>query len=170
MTASNRRTLADASYPMYSWSQGSSQLVGSDPDGNALLDYGSTTVIHEFDSSGNTVLSAQFGEINQPASYRGYKYQWSATPFWNPAVVVQSNGAGDVSVYMSWNGATDYDTWSIYGGSSVATANSTLLKTVARTGFETREDLVISNLTYLQVAAEQGAGTRRYSVPVVVPS
>ena len=140
MTATTRRNLIDTHNPLYSWNQGNTQPVdSSDTNGNVLLAYGSSTIAREFDPTNAPIQAIQFGEVSatSPSSnYRVYKYAWSATPSWPPSAVAQhaSNGT---SVHMSWNGATDYDNWAVYGGYSPESANTTFLGTTERTGFET---------------------------------
>ena len=49
-----------------------------------------------------------------------------------PAVVARSTG-GQVSLWMSWNGATEVEAWATYGGNQTVE----YLTTVPKTGFET---------------------------------
>lgn len=45
---------------------------------------------------------------------------------WKPAVVVENDSTGSM-VYMSWNGAIEYDSWAIYSVPSPSSTNLTLL-------------------------------------------
>lgn len=54
---------------------------------------------------------------------------------------------GETAVYMSWNGSTEYDSWTVYGGDSAKIL--TLLATVPRNGLETR--FTIGNTSLVQV-------------------
>lgn len=63
-------------------------------------------------------------------SYRAFKQEWIGCPRAKPDVVVerheqqhwshesscQGGSCGGVTVYVSWNGATEVDAWEIYGG------------------------------------------------------
>lgn len=170
MTVRNLRTLADASSPIYAVSQDNTQLLGNTTMGHVFMDYGAIGVVREYDGAGNTIMSAQFGPYNGVASYRGFKYDWHATPFWDPAAVVQrSSSDKEITVFMSWNGATDYDSWAVYGGPSQALANATMLKTVPRTGFETNVTIpAAANVSYIQAVARQGGSTLRASTEIAL--
>lgn len=148
------RSLTDPNDSVHSVSQGSYQLL-SETDNHVFMDYGSISKVKEFDGDGNVVLTAQFGDDNAVASYRGYRCQWSATPFWKPSLVIQRTSAG-ATVFMSWNGATDYDNWVVYSASSANSANNTPISSASRTGFETAVNVTNPPTNYIQVAARQG--------------
>lgn len=155
-SVTNLKTLADSSDEIHSVSQGSYQPLNNSV-GHVVMDYGSIAKVKEYDAAGNTIMRAQFGPDNDVASYRGYKYQWVGNPFWEPAVVVENS-----TVYMSWNGATEYDNWAVYGAQTENASNKTLLSTVARTGFESSTTL--NQLTeYIQVVARKGTTNLAYS-------
>lgn len=148
------RSLGDPNQTIHSVSQGSYQIL-SGADNHVFLDYGSIAKVKEFDSNGQVVYSAQFGEDDAISSYRGYRYQWHATPSWKPALKVIRVG-NKATVYMSWNGATDYDNWVIYSATSQSSLNSQEISTVQRTGFETAVTLSDPPTRYIQVVARQG--------------
>ncbi|RAL16296.1 arylsulfotransferase family protein [Aspergillus homomorphus CBS 101889] len=150
---STLRTLSDSKDVVHSVSQGSYQLL-SPETGHVVLGYGSIARIKEYDAHGREVMTAQFGEDNAVASYRGFKCQWKATPFWPPALVAIRTTDDTAMVHMSWNGATEYDNWAIY---SVATdGEETFVKSVQREGFETSVQLNGLRTSYLRVVARQG--------------
>ncbi|KAJ5089891.1 hypothetical protein N7532_008575 [Penicillium argentinense] len=153
-TVTGLRSLTDPNDPIHSVSQGSYQLL-NETDSHVFMDYGSISKVKEFDGDGNVVLSAQFGEDNSVASYRGYRCQWSAVPFWKPSVNVSRTSTG-ATVYMSWNGATDYDNWVVYSATSENSTNNQQISTANRTGFETSVTLTNPPTNYLQVAALEG--------------
>jgi len=68
------------------------------------------------------------------ASYRGYKFEWTGTPTYPPSVAVEGSGS-TVTVYASWNGATEVARWQVVGGPSPQELRP--LRTAARSGFET---------------------------------
>ncbi|KAJ5168836.1 uncharacterized protein N7482_004430 [Penicillium canariense] len=148
------RSLTDPSDPIHSVSQGSYQLL-NEVNGHVLMDYGSISKVKEYDGDGNVVLSAQFGEDNAVASYRGYRCQWSAVPFWKPSLIVTKTSEG-ATVYMSWNGATDYDNWVVYSAATTDSANNQQISAANRTGFETTVNITSPPTNYIQVAAFQG--------------
>ncbi|GAB1194990.1 hypothetical protein APSETT444_004242 [Aspergillus pseudonomiae] len=132
------RTMNDGDDVIHSVSQGSYQLM-SEETNHVFMGYGSISKVKEFDANNNVVLTAQFGDDNAVASYRGYKCQWKATPFWKPAVVVERHSTS-ATVHMSWNGATEYDNWAIYTASSPESTDHTFITSAQRTGFETAVD------------------------------
>ena len=56
-----------------------------------------------------------------------------------------------MTVYMSWNGATNITTWSLAGGNSSTTSNSIPLGTFPKSGFETK--VTVAYAPYLFVTA-----------------
>jgi hypothetical protein len=116
--------------PLLTGSQGNDQVL---PDGNSLVGWGELPYISEFSPSGQMIYDAHFPSPGQ--SYRAFRFPWSATPAAPPSVAVKATGAGTVTVYASWNGATDVSAWRVLAG-----ANPASLATVATTpvgGFET---------------------------------
>lgn len=153
-TVTGLRSLSDLDDPIHTLSQGSYQLL-NETTNHVFMDYGSIPTVKEFDGDGNVVFSAQFGEDNAVASYRGYRWQWSATPFWVPSLYVQRTDTG-ATVYMSWNGATDYDNWIVYSATSNNSVHNQQIRSAARTGFETVVNVTNPPTDYIQVAACQG--------------
>jgi hypothetical protein len=155
MKVTGLRSLSDPNDPIHSVSQGSYQLL-DETDGHVFIDYGSISKVKEYDGDGNVVFSAQFGEDNAVASYRGYRFPWTAIPFWKPSVVVQRTGAG-ATVFMSWNGATEYDNWVVYSAAaSNDSANNQQISSAQRTGFETAVNVTSPRTNYIQVVARKG--------------
>lgn len=153
-TVTGLHSLADPNDPVHSVSQGSYQLLG-EVGSHAFLTYGSIPKVKEFDVDGNVIFSAKFGDENAVASSRGYRCQWTATPFWKPSVSVNSTSSG-ATVYMSWNGATEYDNRVLYAASSATSTNNTQIATDKRTGFETSATLVDPSTNFVQVVARKG--------------
>jgi len=153
-TVTSLRSLSDPDDVIHSVSQGSYQLI-SETSNHVFMDYGSISKVKEYDGDGNVVFSAQFGDDDAVASYRGYRCQWSAVPFWKPIVNVARTDDG-ATVYMSWNGATDYDNWVIYSATSEDSVNNQQISSANRTGFETMANLTSPPTNYIQVAALQG--------------
>jgi hypothetical protein len=115
--------------PILSTSEGNLQVQ---PDGHVLVGWGSTSTYTEFSADGRLVMDATI-----PASataYRDLRATWVGKPRDRPAVAVVPAGQ-TLTVYASWNGATEIDRWQVLGGST-ADALVTVDAT-ARTGFET---------------------------------
>ncbi|KAL4804463.1 ASST-domain-containing protein [Aspergillus unguis] len=153
--AKTLRVMNDTDDVIHSVSQGSYQLL-SEATQHVVLGYGSIAEVKEYDAENNEVLTVKFGEDNAVASYRGYKCQWKATPFWKPALVVQRTGSSSVMVYMSWNGATEYDNWAIYSSEFSDASSPKFEAIVERKGFEASIELHGLPSGYLQVVARKG--------------
>ncbi|CAK7226223.1 hypothetical protein SEUCBS140593_006168, partial [Sporothrix eucalyptigena] len=148
MTASLNRKLYVTQNQVYAVSQGSYQDVGS--SGHVVVGRGAVPRIEEFDGQGNVVMIYEFGTEATSQSYRGYRSAWHATPNTSPAVYACTTSNNETTVYASWNGATEVDSWRVSYGSSAFNLSHTV--TYARNGFETRL-VVESPETYVQVAA-----------------
>lgn len=132
-----------------STSQGSLQTL---PNGHVLMGYGFNGVVAEFSAEGELLCSAYFqpsstfgsGDVQ---SYRNLKFNWTGMPDTNPDLAL-----GDKKLYMSWNGATEVDSWLLLGSDSDIRDEATDEKPVARgiedailvgkTGFETEYQLL----------------------------
>lgn len=140
-------TVPDAK--ILSTSQGSLQTL---PNGHVLVGYGYNGVIAEFSAEGELLCSAYlqpsstFGS-GDVQSYRNLKFNWTGMPDTNPDLAV-----GNDKLYMSWNGATEVDTWLLLGSDAnlqeeitneeldTRGIEDTVL--VGKTGFETEYQLV----------------------------
>jgi Arylsulfotransferase (ASST) len=130
--------------------QGSVQLL---PDGRVFVGWGAQPYFSEFAGDGELLLDGELPVNDQ--SYRAFTFGWSGHPPGNPAVVVRPNPARGSAVYVSWNGATDVETWTVLAGrnpSSLAVAGSQ-----PRAGFETMIS-VNSEGPYFAVTAQDGSG------------
>ncbi len=107
--------------------------VQAQPNGDELVGWGVQPFVTEFDSGGRTVFDARF--VGPNASYRAYRLKWHGMPDTEPSVGVRAAGLGKLTVYASWNGATQVARWRVLGGTS-----PTGLRPVASarvSGFET---------------------------------
>ncbi|KAI0096265.1 Arylsulfotransferase-domain-containing protein [Nemania sp. FL0031] len=114
------------------WAQGGYHLL---PNGNALIGWGVVPAMTEFDAAGNVVMDIQIRPWNTTAGgggplYRVYKFDWIGQPLWQPSCAF-----ADGTTYVSWNGATEVASWSLYGGSSPLSMDQ--LSKVTKAGFET---------------------------------
>lgn len=130
-TATLLRNYTDPSDLIYSVAEGVFQILDS---GNVFLGYGSVPEMKEFTSAGAVVMTAKFGALGLAHSYTAFKKSWVGNPTWKPKVKV--NGT---ALFMSWNGATEYDQWVVLAGKSPDMM--TPLATVMREGFETNVSL-----------------------------
>lgn len=146
------RKLTVPSQPIFADSQGSYQPL---PNGHVLLGYGQVAKTREFDAAGNLVYEAQYGYStgqSQVASYRSYRQRWSGQPATAPKLAVKCSGS-TTKVYLSWNGATTYDGWTIFGGNS--STHLSPVASVPKSGFETEHDLAW-HWKYISAEAKEG--------------
>lgn len=111
----------------YADSQGSLQAL---LNGNFLLGGGRVPLVIEYDAAGGVVWKARFEEKERGYSYRAFRGAWSGTPRdWHPVVAVENGTA-----YVSWNGATDVESWNLY-------VNGKFRGVANKMGFETKIQL-----------------------------
>ncbi len=99
--------------PVVAWSQGSVQLL---PKGNVFVGWGASPTFSEYTQSGRQIFKAYFRSPAQ--SYRAYRDHWTGLPLGSPSIDVKRAGAGRVTVYASWNGATQVVRWRVLTGST----------------------------------------------------
>lgn len=96
-------------------SQGSVQSL-NDGSGNVFVGWGRCPSFTEHTADGEAVMDVQFSpwhtHENNAAldNYRAYRMDWKAEPTTDPDVMTQSKD-GVMSVYASWNGATEVKAW-----------------------------------------------------------
>lgn len=160
-----KRRMWDAGEPVFAQSQGSYQSLGA--NGHVLQGHGAIPKIEEYDENGTIVMRARFGFDNTMQSYRAYRYPWVGRPSTKPDVVAcpvddTEDNEKSVAVYVSWNGATDVQSWKVYLGAQV-------MKTAMRNGFETRiliDGLCSNECVVAEAVGGVGNGTRSASVTV----
>jgi Arylsulfotransferase (ASST) len=84
------------------------------PNGNVFIGWGSVPVFSEFSKDGELLFDADFKTKQQ--SYRAYRFPWTGQPQDEPAVVAERGSDDRVTLYASWNGATEVDTWEVMAG------------------------------------------------------
>lgn len=130
------------------------------PNGRRFVGWGEQPYFTEFGKRGNVLLDGRF--ISPTASYRAYRFSWSATPATPPALV-GSAGGGNMTLYMSWNGATGVASWRILGGSSTSSLHP--LATVTMSSFETTA--TVAQQAYAEVQALGPSGNVLGTSPAV---
>ena len=115
-----------------SGSQGSVQALGN---GSLFVGWGSEPYFSEFGSGGQLLYDAHWHGSYQ--SYRAYRFPWTGTPSLPPAVAVASGASAGapVTVYASWNGATEVASWRLLAGASPT--QLTAVASAPKNGFET---------------------------------
>ena len=101
--------------------------------GNAFVGWGSAPYLSEYDGDGELLFDASFPR--EVESYRAFRFPWKGLPADRPAVAAESGTQGRVTVYASWNGATEAIRWEVLAGP--APDNLSSVGSAPRKGFET---------------------------------
>ncbi len=102
--------------------------------GDMFVGWGSEPYFSEYGPSGKLLLEASFP--GSDLSYRSTVGQWVGLPLTDPAGAARQ-ADGRTTVYASWNGATQVVSWRVLAGSSAGAARLAVVKTTAKSGFET---------------------------------
>jgi arylsulfotransferase ASST len=131
-------------------SQGDAQFL---PDGHVLVGWGAQPYVTEFDRAGGVVFDAHFNKGAD--SYRAYRFPWVGRPSDRPAISVKREDDGHLTVFASWNGATEVRRWRVVTGPDRTTLRP--LVSAVKRGFETAL-AVKTKPRYLAVQALDAAG------------
>lgn len=129
-------------------SQGNTQAL---PNGNVMVGWGAS-YFSEYAAGGATVYAAQMPGTS--FTYRAYRESWIGIPNYPPSIAVESAN-GTTTLYASWNGSTETDSWQVFSGNSADTL--ALVKSAAKTGFETAIPLTDGG-SYFQIKAVDANG------------
>ena len=111
--------------------QGNMQTL---PNGNAFVGWGSEPGFSEFHGDGQLLFDASLPPGVE--SYRAFRFPWVGGPKDEPAVAAEPGPtSGEISVHVSWNGATEVASWEVLAGPSPDRLKT--LGHVPRDGFET---------------------------------
>jgi Arylsulfotransferase (ASST) len=121
------------------------------PNRDDFLGWGQQPYFSEYDPHGRLIFDGRV--VGSNASYRAYRFRWSATPAVPPDVAAINRGH-TTTVYASWNGATSVASWRVLGGSAPTRLRT--VKTAAKRGFET--SIAIGAQRYVAVQALDRAG------------
>ena len=148
--------------PLFARSQGNLQLL---PRGNVLVGWGDAGYVSEFSGSGELVFDATYPAAVQ--SYRNFRSPWTGRPVELPAAAAVTGPGGAVTVFASWNGATDVASWDVLAGSRA----DVLVRagSAPRTGFETSIP-VEGAATFVRVVGRDSRGAVLGTSPVVAVS
>lgn len=124
-------------------SQGSVQPL-EDHSGNVFIGWGRCPSFTEHTADGEAVMDVQFSPWHTEANtialdnYRAFRMDWKATPGWNPDAMTMLED-GSVSVYASWNGATEVSAWAFLASNDSQDLRdyNQVVAIVPRAGFET---------------------------------
>ena len=141
-------------------SEGSLQTLS---DGSAFVGWGAQPFFSQFSPRGRLLFDANLPEDD--GSYRVYRFPWKATPQTPPRLAAVRAGESTLSLYASWNGATEVDRWRVMAGSPGSMAP---LTTVPWRGLETRID-VAPGAAAVKVQALDDEGKRLATSNTVSP-
>lgn len=137
--------------PLLAGSQGNLQLLS---DGDAFVGWGQVNYLSEFNSSGRLLFDAYLPAPGE--SYRAFRFPWHGQPTNAPNVKVAPS-AGKLTVYASWNGATDVASWRVLAGGAPDASHMGPIASAPRSGFETAVT-VTSSMPYVAVQALDAGG------------
>ena len=135
----------------YAHASGNVQLL---PNSNVFIGWGRALHFSEFSHDGGEMLfDARLPEGNR--SYRYFRFPWKGQPEDAPAVVDVSGPEDKVTLYVSWNGATEVATWQVLAGSGPDKLEP--VGSAPRKGFETAITLQTDE-PYVAVRAKDSSG------------
>jgi hypothetical protein len=108
---------------------GSNQTL---PNGDALASWGQLEEITEFNAANQSIFDMSLSG----ATYRATRAPWTGTPNYPPAIASSKGSGTAVTVYASWNGATEVASWQVLAGST-PTSMSPVGVPAPKSGFET---------------------------------
>jgi hypothetical protein len=101
-------------------------------NGNSMFGWGNQGKVSEVEPNGTLALEMLLGA----PTYRAFRFPWNGTPTQIPkAMALYDANPTAVTLYTSWNGATEITSYNVYAGPT--TGSLALVGNVARSGFET---------------------------------
>ncbi|KAK7047117.1 hypothetical protein VNI00_006782 [Paramarasmius palmivorus] len=122
------------------WSLAVSETQGStqvQPNGDVLIGWGSMPWVSEHSPSGELLWAGQFGVDTTIGGYRALRYNWTGSPMTKPSIELVNGRSSILSVYASWNGATEIQRWELFGALDAEGTNAVSLYNRTKNGFET---------------------------------
>lgn len=131
-------------------------------DGDFFVGWGQYPDFSEYNAKGQQIFSGTFA--TGTASYRAYRFNWTGSPATAPSIVSGTSGAGNATVWTSWNGATNVTGYRVLGGNSPG--NLTPLASYPKHHFESQLTPGTGD-SYLRVQALGASGDVLSSTRVV---
>ena len=125
------------------------------PNGNVFVGWGSAPYFSEHRRDGGLLFEARFPE--EVESYRAFRFPWEGRPSDSPTVTGVEGSEDRVTVYASWNGATEVERWEVLAGSGPDELWP--LGSAPKKGFET-EISFTTDEDYVAVGALDRSGRR----------
>ena len=123
------------------------------PNGNVFVGWGWSPDFSEYTPSGKHIFNGTFTGV--VGSYRAFRFPWIGQTDTRPAMASAAGGPGKLTVYASWNGATQVASWRVLGGASRAALHA-LGSPAKRRGFETT--IAVSGRPQFLAAQALGSG------------
>ncbi|KAI1946039.1 hypothetical protein LOZ12_003293 [Ophidiomyces ophidiicola] len=93
-------------------------------------------MIEEYNENGALVMKVRYGYDKVESTYCVHRVPWIGTPKTKPSVkACRTVPSGELTVYVSWNGATGVESWMVY--EKPTEGPSKMSKIEPRNGFET---------------------------------
>ena len=137
--------------PLLAGLAGNTELL---PNRDVFVGWGGAPEFSEFGPGGRQIFNGIFP--TGMGTYRAFRFPWVAHPPTRPALAAVPGQNGNLTVYASWNGATQVARWQVLGGSRPEGLRP-IGPTVARSGFETAIGLSHAP-RFLAVRALDGRG------------
>jgi hypothetical protein len=145
--------------------EGNAQFL---PDGHIFVGWGAFPNVTEQLPDGRVIFQADFGQGKKPGedadTYRAYRLPWQGKPLNRPAIAATKLVNGQVTVYASWNGATDVAQWRVLAGDDRDQLKP--VGTFRKTGFETGVNVPDTAKMYAVAALRADGTTIRRSFPI----
>ncbi|KAL6411535.1 putative arylsulfotransferase-like protein [Ilyonectria robusta] len=88
------------------------------PNGNTLIAWGQNAMYTEHTPDGEVVMDIQRSLVDEDRlghntliAYRAWKGDWEGKPTWGPNISANADASGNMTIYVSWNGATAVKRW-----------------------------------------------------------
>lgn len=120
-------------YPGAGWPDAALGSMQVSPIGSVLISWARSGRFTEYSKSGEPLFDASYVGREMEA-YRVLRAPWRGMPVEPPAVAGRAAGQG-MTVYASWNGATEVATWRVLAGA--APGSLSVVRDCPKSGFET---------------------------------
>jgi Arylsulfotransferase (ASST) len=147
--------------PRTTWAMGNVQQLA---DGGVMIGWGTAGSFTELGPDGSVRLDGRFADGS--VSYRAFRFDFDAVPKGRPATEVVLNPDETMTMYVSWNGATQVAKWQLMAGPTAGTLKP--VATVPRTGFETAIPLPSTSGVVSVVALDAQGKQLRAAAPTAV--
>jgi hypothetical protein len=105
------------------------------PNGNVFVSWGPEEHVSELSRDGRLLFDLQLPPGAD--SYQAFRHVWRGAPLDRPAVAARRRGDDGLTVWASWNGATEVRAWQVLAGDGDDPADLAPIASAAWDGFET---------------------------------